>query len=116
MTSLTVAAQVEALRKVAFDAIEEWNAGHPSRLRGHKERAAVYVTHVYADGSDVASFAITVECTLAGTGPLTFHGPDLATVAEHARLTLEHRIETELAHRAEREYDDAFDRRYGIAV
>jgi aromatic ring-cleaving dioxygenase len=117
MTSLTVAAQIEALRNLVVGAVEDWNAEHPHRLRSHLERAAIYVTHVYADGSDHPTYAISVECSLVGPGALTFHGSDLATVAEHARLTVEHKLDVELRARAERDvgaHDD--ERRFALAV
>jgi hypothetical protein len=116
MMTLTVADQLAALRSVVFEAVADWNAAHPHPLRSHQEHAAVHVTQVYADATGVPSYSITVVCALAGSAQLAFHGPDLATVTEHARLTLEHRIAAELQHRAEKQHEDEFDRRYCMAV
>jgi hypothetical protein len=96
--------------------VNDWNDAHPHRLRSHQERAAIFVTHVYADGSDHPSYAISVECSLIGPGALTFHGADLASVAEHARLTVEHKLDVELRARAERVHDEAdSERRFALA-
>jgi hypothetical protein len=74
------------------------------------------MTVSYADASGAATYAVKVVCSLSGSPQLTFHGHDLGAVAEHARLTLEHRIDAELQLRATKLDDDEFDRRYGVAV
>lgn len=116
MTSLTSADQLATLRQLVFEAVDAWNAAHPHPLGSHREHASVSVTQVYADASGAPSHIITVVCALAGSAQLTFHGHDLATVAEHACLTLEHRIEAELQRREQKLLESDFDRRYGIAV
>jgi hypothetical protein len=100
MTNLIAADQIAALRGLVFGAVASWNAAHPHRLRSHHEHAAVNVALVYGDADGAPRYAVTVDCTLSGSAPLTFHGTDLATVAEQARLTLEHKIDVELHRRA----------------
>jgi hypothetical protein len=116
MLTLTAVDQPTALRSLVFAAIDRWNAAHPHPLRSHQEHGSVNITQVYADAGGVPSYTITVVCALAGSGQLAFHGHDLEAVAEHARLTLEHRIETELDRRADKAREDEFDRRYSFAV
>jgi hypothetical protein len=116
MTSLHVADQLSALRNAVFGAIESWNTAHPHPLRSHREHGSVNVTQVYADATGIPSYSIVVVCALSGTAHLTFHGHDIAAIAEHARFTLEHRIAAELKRRADKAYEDEFDRRYGVAV
>jgi hypothetical protein len=113
--SVNETSQLSALRNLVFGEIQRWNAGHPHPLRSHQEHGSVSVTEVYADSGGAPSYAITVVCALAGSAQLAFHGHDLAAVAEHARLTLEHRISAEVQHRAEKASDDAFDRGYAVA-
>ncbi len=121
MLTLTETAQLSALRDVVFGTIDDWNSIHPHPLRSHLEHGSVNVTHAFTDAGGTPSYTIAVVCTLAGSAPLAFHGHDLAAVAEHARLTLEHRIVAELEHRAERareadfDHSAAFDHRYAFA-
>jgi hypothetical protein len=113
MMSLDVADQLAALRSVAFGAIDRWNVTHPHPLRSRQEHGSVNVTQVFTDATGIASYSITVVCALSGVAQLTFHGQDLAAIAEHARLTLESKIAAELHRRADK---DDFDRRYDVAV
>jgi hypothetical protein len=121
MLTLNETAQLAALRDVVFGTIDDWNSIHPHPLRSHHEHGSVNVTYAYTDSGGMPSYTIAVVCTLAGSASLVFHGHDLATVAEHARLTLEHRIGAELEHRAERareaafDHADGFDHRYAFA-
>jgi hypothetical protein len=116
MTSLVFSEQLAALREVVFGAIDAWNGAHPHPLGSHRERGSVNVTHVFADATGAPSYSVVVCCPLSGSTQLTFHGHDLAMVVEHARLTLERRIGAELLRRAEKERDDEFDGRFGLAV
>jgi len=114
--TLTVVDQLSALRSYLFAEIDRWNGEHPHPLRSHHERGSITVAQVYEAATGAPTFTITIVCTLAGPGQLVFHGHDLATVAEHARLALEHRVAAELQRRDEKAHDDAFERRFGIAV
>jgi hypothetical protein len=116
MPNVTSTDPVFTLRGMVFEAVEAWNTAHPHPLGSRREHATVNVTQVYADTSGTPSYTITVACALSGSAQLTFHGHDLATVAEHACLTLEHRIPAELQRRAEKLLERAFDRSYGVAV
>jgi len=90
------AVQVAELRATVFKTVQDWNAAHPQRLRSHREHASIRITQTYTDDSDAPNFTIVVECQLAGTGPLTFHGSELSEVAEQARLTVERRLDAEI--------------------
>jgi len=117
MMNLTVTDQLEALRSAVFGPIASWNAAHPHPLHSHRERATLNVTQIYADAAGIPSYSISVVCTLSGgSAQLAFHGPDLAAVAEHARLTLEARIAAELRHRADKRPADDFEGQYGVAI
>ncbi len=116
MMSLTVNDQLSALRSVVFGAIDAWNATHPHPLRSRKERGAVNVTHAYTDASNDGTYLITVVCAPSGSAQLTFHGDNLADVAEHARLTLEQKIAMQSQRRAGKTYDHEFDSKYGVAI
>jgi hypothetical protein len=116
MSTLHPDEQIAALRRAVFEAIETWNAAHPHPMRSHREHGAVHVTQLYTDAGGSVSYAITVECALSGTPHLTFHGTDLAAVAEQALLTLEHKIDVELRRRAARADHADVCLQHGIAV
>jgi hypothetical protein len=116
MIGVSETVQLAALRSVVFGAIDDWNAAHPHPLSSRHERGSINVSVTFVDARGSASYAIKVTCSLSGSAHLTFHGPDLAAVAEIARLTLEHRIAVELQQRAAKAADDEFTRRYRVAV
>ncbi len=113
MTSLNDTDRLTALRCVVFGAVESWNAAHPHPRRSRQERASLNVTQIFGDTSGLATYSITLICTLAGAAPLTFHGQNLAGVAEHAQLTLERKIVAELERRAQK---DEVDRNHKVAI
>jgi hypothetical protein len=116
MLNLTVTDQFMGLRTAVFGALESWNAAHPHPLPARKEHAAINVTAAYTGAAGEPSYMITVVCTLLGSAPLAFHGPDLVAVAEQARLALERRIGAEVEGRAVKSREDARRRELGIAV
>ncbi len=116
MTSVAFADQLAALRGLVFDAIESWNAAHPSARGSQRERGSVNVTQMYTDATGVPAYSITVLCQLSGTSQLTFHGQDPAALAEQARLTVERKIMAELQRRADEAYEGELNRKFGIAL
>jgi hypothetical protein len=114
MSQADPAAQLAALKATVLGAVDDWNQRHPQRLQSRKEFASIDIRDKHV--GDVVTYSITIACKLVGHDPMAFHGPNLANVAERARLTVERNIESELRRREQKARDDAdFVQRWGIA-
>jgi hypothetical protein len=114
MSQADAAAQLAALNTTVLGAVDGWNQHHPQRLPSRKELASIKITERHV--GTVVIYSITIKCKLASPDPMAFHGPNLAKVAECARLTVERKIESELRRHEQKASDDAqFVQRFGIA-
>jgi hypothetical protein len=114
MSQADPAAQLAALKATVLGAVDDWNQRHPQRLQSRKEFASIDIRDKHV--GNIVTYSITIACKLVSHDPMAFHGPNLANVAERARLTVERNIESELRRREQKARDDAdFVQRWGIA-
>ncbi len=114
MSHADAAAELAALNTVVLGTLDDWKLHHPQPLPARKERASIKIAERHV--GSVVIYSITVKCKLASQDPMSFHGLNLAIVAESARFAVERNIETELRRREQPARDDAgFRQRFDVA-